>query len=102
MIGELSFAQRSLLFAKLSAIAYLDEKAAKKKVKELGFTQVEFYNRDGAQAYRFANKDDMVIACRGTQPTQFNDIAADLKAMPVVAETISRVHQGFKAEVDEL
>lgn len=102
MINEMSFAQRSLLFAKLSAIAYLDEKSAKKKVKELGFTQVEFYNRDGAQAYRFANKNDMVIACRGTQPTEFNDISADLKAMPVVAETVSRVHSGFKEEVDEL
>ena len=48
------------------------------------------------------NKDDLVIACRGTEPTEFNDISADLKAIPVIAETISRVHQGFKAEVDEL
>ena len=59
-------------------------------------------NPDGAQAYRFMNKTDLVIACRGTQPTEFNDISADLKAIPVIAETISRVHQGFKAEVDEL
>ena len=102
-ITELNFKQRSLLFAKLAEISYNDNmKEVKKQVKELGFTTVEFYNREGAQAYRFANKTDMVIACRGTQPTQFNDIAADLKAVPVVAETVSRVHQGFKAEVDEL
>ena len=102
-ITNLSFKERSLLFARLAEISYNDNiKEVKKQVKTLGFTQVEFYNRDGAQAYRFANKEDMVIACRGTQPTQFNDIAADLKAVPVVAETVSRVHQGFKAEVDEL
>jgi len=102
-IIKLSFPERSLLFAKLSEISYNDNiKEVKKQVKELGFTEVEFYNKEGAQAYRFASKDDMVIACRGTQPTQWNDISADLKAVPVVAETISRVHQGFKAEVDEL
>src|SRR5210317_1389237 len=101
-ITKLSFKERSLLFAKLAEISYNDNiKEVKKQVKKLGFTTVEFYNREGAQAYRFMNKEDLVIACRGTQPTEFNDIKADLKAVPVVAETISRVHQGFKAEVDE-
>jgi len=103
MISKMSFPERSLLFAKLSSIAYNDNiKEVKKQVKKLGFTTVEFYNRDGAQAYRFQNAEDLVIACRGTQPTEFNDIKADLQAVPVVAETVSRVHQGFKAEVDDL
>ena len=102
-ISKLSFPERSLLFAKLSAIAYNDNiKEVKKQVKRLGFGTVEFYNRDGAQAYRFQSAEDLVIACRGTQPTEFNDIKADLKAVPVVSETVSRVHQGFKDEVDEL
>ena len=48
------------------------------------------------------NKKDLVIACRGTQPTEFNDISADLKALPVLQKQFSRVHRGFKAEVDEL
>lgn len=102
MISEKSFLEKSLLFAKLAQIAYEAEPDAKREAKKLGFTTTEFYNKDGAQAYRFMNKHDLVIACRGTQPTEFNDIKADLKALPVVAETISRVHQGFKAEVDEL
>ena len=95
-ISTLSFAEKSLLFAKLSSIAYNNIKDVKKQVKKLGFTTVEFYESNGAQAYRFMNKTDLVIACRGTQPTEFNDISADLKAIPVIAETISRVHQGFK------
>lgn len=102
MIRELGFPQRSLLFAKLAGIAYLAPEQAAEKAKQLGFTTTEFYDRDGAQAYRFQNSTDMVIACRGTQPTQFSDIQADLKAVPVVSETISRVHKGFKAEVDDL
>ena len=101
-ISDMNFKERSLLFAKLAQIAYDNLAGAKSQAKKLGFTTVEFYDRDGAQAYRFMNKEDLVIACRGTQPTEFNDIKADLKAVPVVAETVSRVHQGFKAEVDEL
>ena len=101
-ISKLSFKERSLLFANLASIAYNNKKTATSKAKKLGFSSTEFYNLAGAQAYRFANKDDVVIACRGTEPTEFNDISADLKALPVVAETVSRVHRGFKAEVDEL
>lgn len=101
-IQDMNFKERSLLFAKLSSIAYSNEKDAKSQAKKLGFTTTEFYEKEGAQAYRFMNKNDLVIACRGTEPTEFNDISADLKALPVMAETISRVHQGFKAEVDEL
>lgn len=103
MIADLNFKQRSLLFAKIAQLVYSDDvKAVRKEAKQLGFTEVEFYNNGGAQAYRLQNKADMVIACRGTQPNEFNDIKADLKAMPVMAETVGRVHHGFKTEVDDL
>ena len=98
----MSFKEKSLLFAKLSSIAYNNIKEAKSQAKKLGFTTVEFYEKDGAQAYRFMNKEDLVIACRGTQPTEFNDLKADLKALPVMAETVGRVHIGFKTEVDDI
>ena len=101
-IIDLTFKQRSLLFAQLSQLSYSNLKAVKKQAKRMGFDQIEFYNRDGAQAYRLQNSSDIVIVCRGTEPTQFNDISADLKAIPVMAETVSRVHKGFKDEVDEL
>jgi len=101
-ISEMNLKQRSLLFANLAADAYGVEATVREIVAGRGFTDVEFYNLDGAQAFRFENETDVVIACRGTQPTEFNDLKADLKAFPVMAETISRVHRGFKAEVDEL
>jgi len=101
-IHDMSLQEQSLLFAELASLAYSDEKQVYKDAKGFGFTKVKFYDNGGAQAYRFENKNDIVIACRGTQPTEFNDIKADLKALPVMAETISRVHHGFKVEVDEL
>ena len=101
-IIKLSFKDRTLLFAKLSSIAYYNTKEATSQAKKLGFTTTEFYDRDGAQAYRFMNKTDIVIACRGTQPNEFNDIRADLRAVPVMAETVGKVHLGFKQEVDDL
>ena len=102
MIKDLDFIQRSLLFARLAEISYLDQKKVTKEAKKLGFDQVEYYDVDGAQSYRFQNKTDCVISCRGTQPTQWNDIKADLRAWPVISETVSRVHKGFKKEVDDL
>jgi triacylglycerol lipase len=53
-IELLSFQKRALLFATLSSIAYNSMKEAKSQAKDLGFTTVKFYEKDGAQAYRFA------------------------------------------------
>jgi triacylglycerol lipase len=63
---------------------------------------VTFYNHDGSQAYRFRNDHDCVIACRGTEPNEWNDIRADANAASVLAETAGKVHRGFKTEVDDL
>jgi len=101
-ISDKTLKQKSLLFAELAADAYGKESAVTEAVKKHGLKVKMFYNLGGAQAYRLESSTDVVIACRGTQPTEFNDLAADLKAFPVKSETVSRVHRGFKAEVDEL
>jgi triacylglycerol lipase len=101
-IAEMSFLRRSLLFAELSMIAYNDQDEATRAAECLGFEDVMFYDRDGSQAYRFRNAFDCVIACRGTEPNEWNDIQADANAASVVSETVGRVHRGFKREVDDL
>lgn len=101
-IGEMSFLKRSLLFAELAMISYNDPNEAERAVHKIGFADCTFYDRDGSQAYRFRNDHDCVIACRGTEPNEWNDIRADANARAVLAETAGKVHQGFKDEVDDL
>ena len=101
-IHQLSFLRRSLLFAELAMIAYNDEAEATVAGTLAGFDDVTYYDRDGSQAYRFRNDHDCVIACRGTEPNEWNDIRADANARTVLAETTGKVHRGFKREVDDL
>lgn len=101
-IAELSHLRRSLLFAELAQIAYMPAPQAKVCALRIGFRDAELFDRDGAQAYRFENEHDCVIACRGTQPTEWNDVKADADAVMAAAETVGRVHRGFKTEVDDL
>jgi len=101
-ICQMEQSKRSGLFARLAEIAYADKKEATAYAKALGFTKTQFFDVDGAQAYLFSNKDDCVVACRGTEPTEFNDIKADLNALMVGAEIGGKVHKGFQNEVDDL
>ncbi len=94
--------QRALLFAELSMIAYLVPSETKAAAARLGFTDTTYYNNDGSQAYSFTNDHDIVIAFRGTEPNEWNDIKADMDAKKALAETVGHVHRGFKKEVDDL
>jgi triacylglycerol lipase len=101
-IESLSILRRSLLFAELANLSYLSRAEAGILAHRMGFPEIRFYDRDGAQAYIFANDDDVVVTCRGTEPNDWRDIEADLDLAKVMAETVGWVHRGFKHEVDEL
>ncbi|TWT38133.1 Lipase (class 3) [Posidoniimonas corsicana] len=101
-ISELTFLQQSLLFAELSRLSYFSRGEAGRLANEIGLPETRYYDRDGAQAYVFGNDSDCVVTCRGTEPHEWNDIRADLDAVTDVAETVGRVHRGFKREVDDL
>lgn len=99
-ISDLDTLARSLLFAEISMVSYLDD--ASEAAEIIGFPHTHFVDRDGAQAYVFETATDRVIACRGTEPNEWNDIKADANALRDAAETVGRVHRGFKREVDDL
>ena len=101
-IEELSFLEKSLMFAELSRASYFSRTVAGQLADAIGLPETRFYDRDGAQAYFFGNDRDAVVCCRGTEPHEWNDIKADLDAITDVAETVGRVHRGFKREVDDL
>ena len=81
-IKELNIWEQSLLFAELSQIAYQSEPNALNNSRKIGFDNADFFDHKGAQVYIFKTKYDNVIACRGTEPSEFNDIKADIKAWP--------------------
>ena len=99
---SLNLLEQSLLFAELSSISYYNERFVRPIVSQLGFDELNYFERDGAQAYIFASLHDTVVACRGTEPNEWNDIRADANAVAAVAETVGKVHSGFKQEVDDL
>ena len=101
-ISALTLVKRALLFAELSMIAYLSPKETQQAAQRLGFDETKYYDNDGSQAYSFANSEDIVIAFRGTEPNEWNDIKADMDATKALAETVGHVHRGFKKEVDDL
>ena len=101
-LASLSFLRRSLALAELALIAYNDEAEAHWAALAIGFPDARLIEHDGSQAYRFANRHDVVVACRGTEPTEWNDIQADANATLAVVGTMGRVHSGFNQEVDDL
>ncbi|MCC7476671.1 MAG: lipase family protein [Pirellulales bacterium] len=101
-IESLGFLRRSLLFAELSSLSYLSRCEAGFLANRVGFPEIRYYDNDGAQAYIFANANDAVVTCRGTQPGDWNDVRADLDLKRAMAETAGWVHRGFKREVDDL
>ena len=94
--------QKRLVFAKFSKYAYLNLQEAKWAGQKEGFPKIEFVDIDGAQTYVFYNKTDLIIACRGTQPGDMNDIYADLQVFQADSVTGNKIHQGFKEEVDKI
>lgn len=101
-IEPLDRMRASLLFAQISRISYLQPHAVDHYIPRLGLKLEHFADRDGAQAYIFGNETDIIVACRGTEPNDWNDVKADVNALMVLAETVGRVHRGFKKEVDDL
>ena len=101
-IDDYSQLKKALILGELANASYLDEPSAAATVAKMGFDEVVFYDRDGAQAYLFANERDCVIACRGTEPHDINDVKADVDAAFAIIETVGRVHRGFNTEVDDL
>ena len=88
--------------AVLAEIAYLDTTEAKAKKKGLGFTGHKFFGNDGAQCHAFWNKEEYVLAFRGTEPDELSDVLADLNAIPRGAMTHGLVHSGFRGELDKI
>ena len=95
MLKDNTIPQLAVIFAEIASAAYNDNDDT--VFKNLGFTKTKFIDNEGAQAYASCSKDEIIIACRGTQPTQPNDLLADLNTIPK-RHGSGWVHQGFRTE----
>ena len=82
-------------FAEIARIAYLDN--AEQDFKKLGYYESLLIDVDGAQAHIAVNDDRIIVAFRGTEPTEWNDIKADLRAFHDEG-----FHKGFLHEYRKL
>lgn len=94
--------QKRVLFAKFAKMAYKPIAETRNFARSNGFTKTKLVDKEGAQVYFFNSKTDIVIAARGTQPSELNDIYADLEIFKADSVTGYKVHQGFKEEVDKV
>lgn len=92
---------RALMAATSAKWAYNDGAEAKPKFKALGFKTHRFLDKDGAQAHLCSNNDTALIVCRGTEPTEINDLLADLNTIPK-RHGPGFVHSGFRGEARKL
>ena len=102
MKENLTVMERAEIAAKLSAIAYMNPKAAENACKKLGFASGKIISRDGAEVLIAKDRNDLWFAFRGTEPSKINDVMADLKVIKNTAKAGGKVHGGFQEEVDDV
>ena len=94
--------QLLLEFANIAQTTYDNPKTSTAKFKALGYTIIEFFDIDGAQAYLLTNGTITVLSFRGTEVTEKSDVLADLKSGKNIEACGGKVHVGFKGEINKL
>lgn len=97
--------EQRLLFAYYARMAYENNADAKAMLSQLAIKNVHYIDIEGAQVFVFYNQFDLVISCRGTEPSALNDILADLEIIKSTWSSTKNtgfVHRGFKEEVDKV
>ena len=92
-------AKRCAAFSKL---VYKSESEVKAELLELKAERVVWFSRNGTEAFACILDKQIYFCFRGTQPTSFRDILADLKAYRTASYTGGRVHDGFKDALNEI
>ena len=89
--------------AELSLLAYVrDQKLVQGHLLRAGFPEVQFFDRDGTQAFVAHNDAFLAVAFRGTERDELEDVVTDLSFWPTESEYGGRVHKGFKVALDRV
>lgn len=102
MIIKKTFSEQSAFFARLSNIAYKNPAQASKLFKDLGYTS-EYYETGDSNVYIIEDTTDIIVVCRGTEPSEWSDISADLSINLVPSRGgVGQVHVGFRTYTDKI
>ena len=102
MISTKTFSEQSAFFARLSNIAYKSPAIASKLFEELGYTS-SYYETDDSNVYVVEDATDIIVVCRGTEPSEWSDISADLSIDLVPSRSgVGKVHVGFRTYTDKV
>ena len=85
-LSKFSWLEKSLIMAELSRLAYGPPDLISNVVYQAGIDQCDFVQQAGSEAYVFSTPYDCMIVARGTEPTKWEDIAADAKAWTVACD----------------
>ena len=85
------------IMAKASMYAYKDLNSFQKEFDP----EAVLFDKDGTQVYCWLDNNIACVAFRGTEPTQWSDIKADLKIRKVKCPT-GFVHRGFRDALNEV
>ena len=98
-----TLSEKAMTAAFLASWSYLDNDEARNlRTKNLLNCNNNLIAINNAECMIVKTSTQLWIAFRGTQPTQLNDIKADLDFFKEKSDSAGEVHGGFKDEVDEL
>lgn len=92
--------EKAEILARLAGRAYLDQEDQQDVEKQIGLQRTKSKyicgDDESSEAWVFYTKDNsIVVACRGTEPTEAKDVLADLDLYPIKHPVSGRVHRGF-------
>ena len=99
MLRDQTLPELAVTMATLARAAYEDDN--KQIFADLGFKKYKFMDKDGAQGHLAASSKEIVITCRGTEPSKPNDLLADLNTVPK-RNGVGWVHEGFRKEARKI
>ena len=85
----------AIFMAKLAKHAYNSQAAFKKTVKK--DWKIKMFSHGGTECYVLSCPKNYIVVFRGTEPTSWEDIKADVQFRKV-----GGIHRGFKAALDDI
>ena len=95
--------EKAAWFSFLSSLVYKKEAEIKQFFESEGIGNVKFLDKDGTQALMYSSNTEVAVVVRGTEPTAFKDILADLNIRKKKAKAdTGKVHAGFQESLDDI